>query len=69
VICGFYDVEIMLDDDHCVAILDQFIQHGEKFIDVLKMQACCRFVQDIECASCGAFGEFFGEFDALRFAA
>ena len=33
---GFNDVQIMLDNDHCIAALDQFIEHGEELIDVIK---------------------------------
>src|ERR1700748_3111114 len=66
---GFDDVEIVLDDDHGVAAVDEFVQHFEELVDVGEVQPSGGFVEDIERAAGGAFGELGGEFDALGFAA
>ena len=59
----------MLDDDDRIALLDQLVEHFEQFSDVMEMQTRGRLVENIDGAACGAAGEFFGELDALGFAA
>ena len=66
-VCGFYHVQIMLDNDHGITALDEFIEYGEELIDVFKMETRCRLIQNIERAACCAFGKFLGEFDPLGF--
>ena len=66
---GLHDVEIVLDDDDSIAGIDEFMEHFEQFLHILKVQACGRLIEDIEGAAGGAFGEFLGKLDALGFAA
>ena len=61
--------EIVLDDDHGVAGLDQLVQHFEQLRHVVEMQPGGRLVEDVERAAGGALGQFLGELDALRLAA
>ena len=46
VIGGFDHVEIMFDNDQACAVIDQCSEGGEQFVDVVKMQAGRRFVED-----------------------
>ena len=45
---GFDDINVVFDSDDCVASIDEFIQYFEEFLDVVKMEACRRFVHDVE---------------------
>ena len=58
----------MLDDDHRIPLVDQFVQHVKQLRDVMEMQAGGRLVQDVESAAGRATRQFLGELDALRFA-
>ena len=66
---GLDDFEIVLDDEHRVAGLDQRMQHVEELSHIVEMQPRCRFVEDIEGAAGSAAGEFLRQLDALRLAA
>ena len=46
VIGGFYDIEIMFDNDEAAAVFDQGAKGGEQFIYIVEMQAGRRFVED-----------------------
>src|SRR3546814_3546330 len=48
VIGGLDDVEIMLDDDHAVALLDERLEHFEQLADILEMEPGGRLVEDVE---------------------
>jgi hypothetical protein len=50
---GLDDFEIVLDHDHRVALVDQFVQHFEQLGDVVEMQAGGRLVEDVERAAGG----------------
>src|SRR5258706_13030225 len=63
------DVEMVLDDEHGVAEIDEALQDVEKLSNVVKVQARRRFIKDVKRASGLAFREFAGQLDALRFAA
>jgi hypothetical protein len=53
-IIGVFDhVQIMLDDNHAVATVDERVQHNEQPLDIVYVQPCRWFVQDIECAPVG----------------
>ena len=56
---GFYDIEIMFDDNDRIALIDQFMQHFQKLLHIFEMQARGRFIQDIERAACGSAAQFF----------
>ena len=45
---GLDDVEVVLDDDHGVAGIDQALEHAEQPPDVLEVQAGGRLVEDVE---------------------
>ena len=45
------DVEIVLDDDHRVALVDEFVEHVEQLAHVLEVQAGGRLVEDVERAA------------------
>ena len=49
--------------------VDQLLQHFQQLLHVVEVQAGGGFVEDVEGAAGGAFGEFLGELDALRLAA
>jgi len=65
----FDDVEMMLDDEHCVPEIDKTLQNVQKFSYVIEVQAGRRFVKDVKRAAGLALREFARELDALRFAA
>lgn len=62
---GFDDVEIVLDDDHRVAVVDEAVQHAEQPMNVGEMQAGRRFVEQINRAAGRTFAEFASQFDPL----
>src|SRR6266567_5442682 len=63
------DVEVVLDDEHRVAEINEALQDVEEFSHVVKVQAGGGLVEDIESAAGLALGKFAGQFDALGFAA
>ena len=69
VICGFDDLEIMLDDDDSIALIYECMKDLEQSPHVFKVQSRGRLIQDIERLSSCASREFLGQFDPLRFAA
>ena len=67
---GTFDhIEIVLDHQHRVAHVGQAIQHIQQIMDVGKMQAGRRLIQNVERMAGRGFAEFGGELDALGFAA
>ena len=62
-------VEIVFDDDHCVAEIDQAVQHFQQLVNVVEVQAGRRFVENVERAAGAGPGEFGGKFHAVRLAA
>src|SRR5712691_6610449 len=63
------DVEMVLDDEHGVAEIDEPLQNVEEFSYVVKMQSRRGFVENIKRTAGLALGKFAREFDALGFAA
>src|ERR1700740_146179 len=63
------DVEMVLDDEHGVAEIDEALEYVEKFSHVVEVQAGGGLVKDVERAASLALGEFAGQLDALGFAA
>jgi hypothetical protein len=53
---GLDDFEIVLDDDHGVALVGEFVQHLQKLLDVVEVHAGGRFVENIERAAGRALG-------------
>ena len=66
---GFDHLEIMLDDDHRVALVHQRMQHFEQLAHVLEMQPGRRFVENIQRPPGRPTRQFLAEFDPLRLAA
>ncbi len=65
---GLDDVQVVLDDDHRVAGVDQPAEDPEQLADVLEVQPGGGLVQDVDGASGGAPLELGGELDPLRLA-
>ena len=66
---GLDDVQVVLDYHDGVAGVAQLLQHLEQQIDVGKVQAGGRLVQDVERAAGVALAEFQRQLHALRLAA
>ena len=62
------DIEVVLDDDHCIAFVDQAVEHVKQLVYVCEVKARRWFVEDVEGAPCASLGEFCREFDPLRLA-
>ena len=65
----FNNVQVVLDDYHAVAGVNQSVQDVQQLIDVCHVQAGGRLVQNIQCAAGWPADQFAGQFDALGFAA
>ena len=63
------DVRVVLDDNDGVALIDKLAEHIEQDADVLEMQACGGFVEDVERASRVATGKLCGKLHALALSA
>ena len=66
---GLDDVEVVLDDDHRVALVDQPVDHQQQLADVLEVQPGGGLVEDVDGAAVGALLQLGSELDALRLAA
>ena len=66
---GLRHVEIVLDDEHRVAGVDEGVQHFEQQLDVGEVQAGRRLVEQVQRAAGGFFHQLAGQLDALGFAA
>ena len=64
----FDDIKIMLNDNHGIALIHQFLQHFHQFSHIFKMQASGGFIENIKRAASGALSQLFGQLDPLRFA-
>ena len=62
------DLEIVLDDHHRIALVDESIQQIHQLIDIIEVQAGCRFVEHKECFPRRWTDQFGSQFDSLRFA-
>ena len=69
VVGGLDDIEVVLDDEKAAAGIEQRAKGREQFVDIVKVQAGGRLVEDIERFRARAFREVRGELDALGFAA
>lgn len=69
IVGNFDDVEIVFDDDDGVALLDEAVENGDEFCDVVCVKSGGRFVEDVDGFAGGTTRKFGGKFDALRFAA
>ena len=62
---GLDDIEVVLDDDHGVALVAQAVQYFQELRDVMEVQAGGRLVQDVERPAGRALRKLLGQFDAL----
>src|SRR5512133_882247 len=62
-------VEVVLDDEHRVAAIDEAMEHVQQDAHVLEVEAGRGLVEDVERAARVALGELGRELDALRLAA
>ena len=67
VVGGFYYVEVMFDDDDGVSHIAEFEQDFEKLVDIVKVESCGGFIENIHGMTFGDPGEFGCELDALSF--
>jgi len=65
----FDDVEIVLDNDHRIAMIDESIEHFKEFCEVVEVEAGRGFIEQIERLAGVGPCEFGGQLDALGFAA
>jgi len=63
------DVEMVLDDEHGVAEIDEALENIEEFSNIVRNAGRWWLVEDVERAAVLALREFAGQLDALRFAA
>src|SRR6266850_1846116 len=65
----FDDVEVVLDDEHGVAEIDEALQDVEQLSNVVEVEAGGWLVEDVERAAGLPFRKLAGQLDALGFAA
>ena len=65
VVSQFYDVEVVLDDYHRIATVDEFLHYVHENADVLEVQTGGRFVQNEERLARVALAQFGGKLYAL----
>ena len=63
---GLDDVEVVLDDDDCVALVDQGLKDTEEFANVFEVQAGGGFIEYVDGAARRALLQFAGELHTLR---
>ena len=59
----------MLDDNHRIASIYQFLKYIHQNADVFEMKTGGRFVQDVECLAGITLGKFGSKFHTLTFSA
>ena len=62
---GLDDVQVVLDHDDGVAVIDQEIHDPEQFADVVEVEPSRGFIQHVERAARGGFGQLAAELDSL----
>ena len=68
-VCRFYDIQVMFDDDNCIAVIAQTVQYAQQLFNIVEVQTGGRFIENVQGVAGVAFGELPGQFDALCFAA
>ena len=63
------DVEVMFDDDYRVTLVHEPLQHVHQHAYILKVQTCCRLVEQIEGLASIALGKLGRELHALALTA
>src|SRR5438552_3647224 len=64
---GLDDVQVVLNDEHGVATVNEAVEHAHKHPHVLEMKTGRRLVKDVECATGIALRQFRSKFDSLCF--
>ena len=59
---AFDNFEIVFDDDEGISAVAQPQEHFQQFLNISKMKARRRFVQQVECPTGRFLGEFTGKF-------
>ena len=44
----FDQIHVVLDHQHCIAAVDEFLQHADQFVDVMEMESCCRLIENVD---------------------
>ena len=65
VIGGLDDVQVMLDDNNCVSAVGQSAQDLHQLMNIRKMQAGGRLIQNVDSLSGSAAAQFCGQLDSL----
>ena len=68
-VSGFDDIEVVLNDNHCIAPITQAMQDLEQLSDIFEVQPGGGFIENIQRISGVPFGQLLGQFDALGLAA
>ena len=55
----------MLDDDDCVSLRYEVIEHLDELLGVIEVEPGCRLIQEVECPAGRTFREFPGELNPL----
>ena len=51
VVGNLYNIEVMFDDNGCIASVNQLIYHAQQLANILEVKARCRLVEDVERAT------------------
>src|SRR5258708_739479 len=68
-ICAPYDIEVVLDDQDTAAVLDQPLERGQQFGDVVEVQAGGRLVENVERATASCLRKMRRQLHSLGFTA
>ena len=66
---GFDHVQIVFNDDHRIAAIDQLVEHIQQQADIVEVKSGGRFVKQVERFARIDSGQLGSQFDALGFAA
>jgi hypothetical protein len=59
-VSGFHHIQIMLNHHNGIAAIPQVMQHFQQLLDIVKMQASSRLIQNIQRFAGITFRQFFG---------
>ncbi len=66
---ALYDVEVVLDDDDCVAKTHQTLKHVKQLVDVGEVEPGGWLIENVNRSSGRSLGKFFGQLNSLGLAA
>ncbi len=64
-VANFDNIKVMFYDKHGIAFFYQFVEEKKQFFNVLKMQTCGRFVENVKGFACIFAGKLSGKFYSL----